>query len=300
MPSIDQLEAFVSAAEEGSFSAAGRKLGKVQSSVSTQVMNLEIDLDVTLFDRTKRNPELTEEGRALLHHARAILLGNRELQACATALNSRVETHIRVALEHGVFKASLGQVFVEFSEQFPFVELEVLDTTASDVPGLLSDGNADIGIMVEQEDYPLGFQFRGIGHSRLVPVCGRSHPLTQHDRVNHAQLRQYRQIIVRKSFGTGALQTQHRKSPKVWICENPNLALDFLLLGFGWAELPEAVVGHKLEEGALHRIRYEFQQTEVIQGVDVVWTERNMLGPAGQWLLERLLADGQEIWPSAP
>ena len=53
---MDQLEAFVSAAEKGSFSAAGRALRKAQSAVSTQVSNLETDLGVMLFNRAGRNP----------------------------------------------------------------------------------------------------------------------------------------------------------------------------------------------------------------------------------------------------
>ena len=47
---MDQLEAFVSAAEKGSFSAAGRALRKAQSAVSTQVSNLETDLGVMLVE----------------------------------------------------------------------------------------------------------------------------------------------------------------------------------------------------------------------------------------------------------
>ena len=58
-PSMEQLEAFVAAAAQGSFSGAARALGKAQSAVSTQISNLEIDLGVELFDRTGRNPVLT-------------------------------------------------------------------------------------------------------------------------------------------------------------------------------------------------------------------------------------------------
>ena len=64
--SIEQLEAFAAAAEQGSFSAAGRSLGKAQSAISTQVANLEIDLGVELFDRSGRSPVLTEAGARLL------------------------------------------------------------------------------------------------------------------------------------------------------------------------------------------------------------------------------------------
>ena len=64
--SLDQLETFASVAETGSFSAAARRLGRTQSTVSVAIANLEADLGVALFDRTPRVPTLTEAGRSLL------------------------------------------------------------------------------------------------------------------------------------------------------------------------------------------------------------------------------------------
>ena len=67
---IDQLRLFVAAAEEGSFSVAGRKLFKVQSAVSYGIANLEDCLGVELFDRTKRSPVLNDSGKVLLQRAK--------------------------------------------------------------------------------------------------------------------------------------------------------------------------------------------------------------------------------------
>ena len=57
--SLDQIRIFVAAADEGSFSAAGRKLRRAQSVVSQTIANLEAQLGVALFDRTGRYPQLT-------------------------------------------------------------------------------------------------------------------------------------------------------------------------------------------------------------------------------------------------
>ena len=58
--SPEALLAFAEAATLGSFSAAARKLGKRQSTISEAIANLEIDLGLTLFDRSTRQPTLTE------------------------------------------------------------------------------------------------------------------------------------------------------------------------------------------------------------------------------------------------
>ena len=66
---LDQLRTFIAAVDEGSFSAAGRKLRRAQSVVSQTLANLEAQLGVKLFDRSARYPRLTEEGRSLLTDA---------------------------------------------------------------------------------------------------------------------------------------------------------------------------------------------------------------------------------------
>lgn len=70
---LDQLQAFVVAVEQGSFSAAARKIGKAQSRISTAIANLELDLGFDLFDRSNRLPVLTEQGREMYIDARSVL-----------------------------------------------------------------------------------------------------------------------------------------------------------------------------------------------------------------------------------
>src|ERR1700682_5273850 len=69
---LDQLRTFIAAVDEGSFSAAGRKLRRAQSVVSQTLANLEAQLGVKLFDRSARYPQLTEEGKSLLADARSV------------------------------------------------------------------------------------------------------------------------------------------------------------------------------------------------------------------------------------
>ena len=120
MPSMDQLQAFVAAADEGSFSAAGRSLRKAQSAISTAVINLEIDVGVELFDRSGRNPQLTAAGTALLKFARSVLHSNQEFQAHAASISEGVETQLCIAVEQGIFVHSLTSILSEFGQQFPF------------------------------------------------------------------------------------------------------------------------------------------------------------------------------------
>src|SRR5690606_8512972 len=88
---LDQLRAFIAAVDEGSFSAAGRKLYRVQSAVSGWIGGLEAQLDVVLFVRTARLPKLTPEGVLLLADARNVVAGVDALKARARLMADGLE-----------------------------------------------------------------------------------------------------------------------------------------------------------------------------------------------------------------
>ena len=88
---LDQLRTFIVAADEGSFSAAARKLNRAQSVVSQTLANLEGQLGVRLFDRSERYPRLTDEGRSLLTDARVVADNIDGFKARARAMREGLE-----------------------------------------------------------------------------------------------------------------------------------------------------------------------------------------------------------------
>ena len=296
MASPESIKAFVLAAELGSFSAAARRMNKAQSAVSTAIANLEIDTGTPLFDRSKRNPVLTVEGEALLPHAKGILLGHQEFMAKALSMAEGIEDHFCMAVEQGIGLRPLMAVVERFGIKFPHVPLEILTPGPNDTAQLLIEGRADIGLMTEKESYPTGFQFRGIGHSKLMPVCAKDHPLAALSQAGFRDLRQYRQLIPRSRSLETVGQIGERKSPTVWYAEDPWLIVDLVVRGLGWAELPVAVIGEQIRAGSIVPIAYGFQQSDILHGIDVVWTERRALGTAGHWVLEQLFDLPQRVW----
>src|SRR5215467_6360812 len=97
--SLDQLRTFVAAVDEGSFSAAGRKLRRAQSVVSQTLANLEGQLGVRLFDRSARYPRLTDAGRSLLADARTVADSLDGFKARAKALSQGLEPELAVAID---------------------------------------------------------------------------------------------------------------------------------------------------------------------------------------------------------
>ena len=299
MANIENYRAFVLAAELGSFSAAARQMRKAQSAVSTAIANLEIDTGLDLFDRSGRNPVLTGAGLALLPDAKGILLGNQEFMAKATSMSEGVEERLRIGLEFGISVKPLLGILAEFSDRFPHLSLEFAHPGSGEIAKLLRDGVIDLGLMVEQERYPLGFQFRGVGYSKLVPVCGRDHPLAQLDRVRHGDLRRYRELVVLTRARDEAEMRRDRKSVSVWCVGDLATITDLIVAGFGWAEIPLGIAAERIATGDLVPMHYAFQQSDLLEGIDVVWTEQRALGVAGQWLLDQVLSLPQGVWREA-
>src|ERR1700733_15298533 len=97
--SLDQLRAFIAAADEDSFSAAGRRLRRAQSVVSQTLANLEGQLGEKLFDRRGNLPVLTDQGRALLAPARAAAAHICLLKARAKSLVCGLEPELSMAVD---------------------------------------------------------------------------------------------------------------------------------------------------------------------------------------------------------
>src|SRR5712672_2464941 len=92
--SLDQLRTLIAAVDEGSFSAASRKLLRAQSVVSETISKLEEQIGVQLFDRTGRYPKLTSAGSAVLGDARSIIAGVDLLKARAKGMSVGVEPEL--------------------------------------------------------------------------------------------------------------------------------------------------------------------------------------------------------------
>ena len=296
MPTLEQYQAFVAAVDAGSFSAASRELNKAQSAVSTAISNLEIDIGVELFDRSRRNPVLTSAGSALLEHARYVLRSNSDFVSRAAFLGEGAETRLCIAIEQGIVFKPLLEILTDLSQRVPFVEIELLEPGRSEVGELLRRGRADLGIMLQQEEYPQGFSYRGIGYSRLLPVCGRTHPLARLSEVSHADLRRYRQLITRSRTEQDTSHLREQKSPAVWYSESPYMIVELVASGLGWAVLPQYVVKEKLERADIVKLNYSFQQSDILQGVDLVWTEKRGIGSVGRRLMNMLLELKPETW----
>ena len=122
---LDHLRIFIAAADEGSFSAAGRSLRRAQSVVSQVIATLEGQLGVPLFDRGNRYPRLTDQGYALLADARAVVGRMDALKAHAKGFAGGLEPELSVAVDVMYPMAGLTAAVVTFRDEFPSTALRL-------------------------------------------------------------------------------------------------------------------------------------------------------------------------------
>src|SRR3977135_2332174 len=112
--SLDQLRSFIAAVDEGSFSAAARRLRRAQSAVSELVSSLEDQTGVMLFDRSGRYPKLTSEGAVLLADARGIVAGVDFMKARAKGIAAGLEPELSVVIDVCFPIAAITEAAKEF------------------------------------------------------------------------------------------------------------------------------------------------------------------------------------------
>ena len=126
----NQLKAFLETAETGSLSAAARKLGLTQPTLSRQVAAIEQRMGVTLFERVGKAMALTPTGLDLLEHARAMGTAAEALRLAATGRSQAVDGVVSVSATDAVATHLLPPLVRQLREAEPGIAVEVISSNA--------------------------------------------------------------------------------------------------------------------------------------------------------------------------
>ena len=143
---LKQIEAFVCVADEKNFSKAASALFLTQPTVSAHVSSLEEELNTTLFIRTAKGAELTQDGKRLYLYAKQMI----ELHD--TILHQFGETERKPVIHQVVIAAStipaqylLPEILARYSRQYPDARFSVRETDSAGVIREITEHTAEIG-----------------------------------------------------------------------------------------------------------------------------------------------------------
>lgn len=161
---LRHLRYFVAVAESGSFSRAAQRLFIAQPPLSTQIRQLETELDAPLFVRGARGVTLTSAGEALLVRARALIAGVEELPSLLRPDQGARRPLLRLGVIPSVLHTALPEIVSRLSGE-DGTDIEPVELSSADQLAAIEDGRLDFGF-VRLTDVPAG----------LNVLCARDDP----------------------------------------------------------------------------------------------------------------------------
>ncbi len=286
---LDQLRLFVRVAEDGSFSAAGKRLGRVQSAVGYGITKMEDHLGVAVFDRSGRRPVLSEAGRSLLDDARRVLAQLTTLHTRANSMAGGLEAGVSVAVSAMFPSALLVALCRQFQAKFDLVNLQLHSGVLEAIPELVSSGVCQLGISSAVAARSPGLRRRFLTDVMLVPVAAPSHPLgNQPAPIPTSVARDHVQVVI-SSQASSTDADVAVLSARQWRVANVTTKLALIEAGLGWGTLPWSLVSDAVDRGALVRLTMEaWGAAGRSISLSSIVAEAAPPGPAGRWLLHQL------------
>ena len=260
-------------ARTGSFAAAARELGKVPSSLTYSVRQLEDALDVLLFDRRSRQARLTAAGEELLNEGRRLL---EQMDAVANRVKRVAtgwETQLSIAVDGVISRLTVFELcesFYALNPRCPTTRVAGAELPASlGNPGTrlrlrtevmagtweaLTSGQADLAIGVGTDrSVPAGIQMKELGTMDFVFAVAPHHPLALAVApISDAELLRHRAVAVADSaLRLTPLTVNLLPGQDVLTVGSMQLKIEALLRCMGCGFVPEPMVREHIAAGRL-------------------------------------------------
>lgn len=293
---LDQLRVFAVVVEEGSFSAAARRLNRSQSSITYAVQNLEEAVGTLLFDRSGYRPDLTDAGRMLLPRARRVIETSAGFERQARALREGIEPELTVVVDAMFPMPPLFVALSALERQFPTVQTRLYVESLGATVKTVLDGHADLGIVIDFANVSNELAAVAMEAIELVPVAAPTHPLALLQKqsglaLHDEELRDHLQLVLTDRSELTKGRDHGVVSVRTWRIADLGAKHAMLLAGMGWGNMPVHMVSSDLESGRLVELQIARWPKHIRRPTFVtvmVHRQDRPPGPAGSWLLGRL------------
>ncbi len=283
----EQLQIFTMVMQTGSFSAAARQLGKVPSTVSMSIANMELDLNLQLFERSGREPVPTAQALVLYEKTEQLLVEMNQWKQQAAALSEGLESELNIVVVSELLHTQWTDYITLLEQQFPLLQINVFSAPQEDAQAMLMNGSAQLALMFEREQLQSSEQFVELKREALVPVASINYPLAQFKQVSFEQILQSRQIVVASRDRT--IKPELLYSKKYWRTDNHHSACAMIVQGLGWGVLPlEMLNENPLLNSQLQILNFSDFTPKFEYFVDLTWSRENSLGAAARFLINHI------------
>lgn len=143
---ITQLKYLLAIAEHKNFTKAAEKCFVTQPTLSTQIQKLEDELDILIFDRSKKPIELTAIGRKIVLQAKNIVNESDRIQDIVDQQKGFIGGEFRLGIIPTVMPTLLPMFLKGFIKKYPKVKLKIEELTTEEIMQRIHEGHLDAGI----------------------------------------------------------------------------------------------------------------------------------------------------------
>jgi DNA-binding transcriptional LysR family regulator len=290
--SLDALQIMDAIDRRGSFSAAGKEMHRVPSTISYTVAKLEDELGVQLFERIGPRVELTEAGRELLKEGRYLLKAAQDLEHRVRRVASGWETEIAVGIDSMFTAAVLREDVHAFYQVAQQTRLRVVQEALSGSWEALLDRRVDL-IIGAPGDGPAGggYVSQPIGSLKWLFCVAPGHPLAKVEGVlGREQLQYHRAVVMADSSRQSATRTvgvlMGQDSLTV---PTMQAKFDYQIAGLGFGFLPEQCARAAILGGLL--VEKQVEEPKPDETFYLAWRSGET-GAALEWWLRRMQLPG--------
>lgn len=292
-----QIEAFINVARFKSFSKAAEAIYLSQPTISTHINTLEKELDISLFDRSGKDINLTPAGLLFYDYAINMLNTRDEAIYSIAEFYNRIEGEICIASSTTPCRFLLPLIIKGFSKIYPNVNFKILEKSSGDVIHNVLNYNAEIGI-VGKKTLKEKLTFADFAEDNLVlitPVKGRfSHiddtTLYLDDIKSESFILRDSSSATRQIF-ENALALKGYSLDKLKIFSEVNsidAALQFVRYGLGITVISENAAREYIEANLVRR--FYIGDLSLNRKIYMVKHDKRTLSPAGKALESYVLS----------
>jgi LysR family transcriptional regulator, benzoate and cis,cis-muconate-responsive activator of ben and cat genes len=178
---LRHLRYFVAVAEELNFSRAAQRLHVSQPPLSRQIRDLEAELNVTLFERTRQSVRLTSAGRITLLHARKLLRDTDLLRSEAQIAAGTEQEELHIGYAPSPTADVLSPVLCRFQELAPRARVTFHDLNQAGMVLGLHRRTLDAAMTIRPRPAEMrGLKFESVRRYRMGIICSESSPWSKH------------------------------------------------------------------------------------------------------------------------
>lgn len=284
-----RLSYFVCIVEEGSITAAARRLRLSQPALTKAMKTLEQELEVVLFERSLSRIVPTVFGESLLGHAKAVLAELERAQNDIAALRGMADERFRIGALPSLGGSILARGVAEVSARFPDLQIRIHENNSGALLRSLQRRELDLALLYSgnvSEDH--GFVCETIAEDTLRIIVGRNHPLANSEEISIDDLVDHPWCTaVQGNWALLERMFQHagRDTPKPRI--DPGGSVQFLksLVAEGrfLTLLPLHAMAAEIERGKLVPLPFESELFK--RSIVALRPKDPELGPAGRAVL---------------